>query len=212
MTYGLRINFEYYFLKEARSFIRRAKKSKARQVVMLKILDIKLPRIISYKILKKIYPMLEESKADLVAECAMACLMISFSYEALLNYLYRISQNKTSENSCDVLLKDEIKKLNSRKKVFNSLCKTYQVDPLLFSEDLKILEEIYLSRNDVVHYKEAISNQGFSFETAIESKFKIENTQKGMEAFDLFVEKIKVNFKLSDDDFNFITQKHFLNY
>lgn len=212
MTYGLRINFEYYFLQEAQSFIQEANKASSRGIIISKLLDIKLPKSISYKVLEKLYPKLEESKTDHTVKCAMACLMISFGYEAVLNYIYRLSINKTSENAGDLETKNEIREIKYRNKIFIKSCETYKVEPSLFEGELKILEEIYSSRNDVVHYKEAISYQGFSFKNPIESKFSLESTQKGLNTLRIFIEKVQTHFNLNENDLNILKYKHFLNY
>lgn len=211
MAYGLRINFEYYFLQEAQNYIKEAKKASSRGVFISRILDINFPNSIRYRILEKLYSKLEESKTDHTVNCAMACLMISFGYEAVLNYVFRLSINKTSENAGDLKTKDEIRKIQYRDKIFIKSCETYSVLPSLFKEELKILEEIYSSRNDVVHHKEAITYQGFSYKNPIERKFTLESTQKGLNTLNTFIEKIQIHFNLNENDLNIFKYKHFLN-
>lgn len=211
MTYGLRINFEYYFLQNAQGYINKANKASKQEVFLSKLMDIKFPKFIRYKLIHTFNEKYEELKTEQTVNYAMACLMISFGYEALLNYLYRISINKTSENAGDIETKDEIKRIKYRSSIFSKSCEIHNITPSIFDEEIKILENIYSSRNAVVHYKEATSYQGFSFKNPIESQFTFNNTSIGLSTLKIFISKVQTHFELNNNELDIFKRKHFLN-
>lgn len=191
MTYGFRIHFEYYYLKQTDYYLKQAQIKKLQKTKSISYLTnvirsfknfnpIYIPIFLKtpLKTLKDLQDhfIVEELKVDFIINVALANIMLSCAYESLTNFLYRQGLKHLEENYDEEEAIKQIKATKSRSLLFKKACENLEIDYRKYESTISRLEDIYKSRNDIIHYKEKLTYQGHSFNTRFENIISQEKT------------------------------------
>lgn len=207
MSYGYRLNLEPVYIGEAKKSLDKALVFKGYLENMKDeslnasnyILTLKRYLFVKFNSISGDVYM--EVESLMYAELVKAVIFTSLAYEAYLNLIYRKSDNWLNGST---RMEDDIfnyLKNAKRPEIFRKSFEKIHHDSRKYQKTIGKLEELYKTRNHLIHYKSGVTYQGFSFKTQLEELLEYEKVENYFKVLNNFILETSPLFDIDSKEF-----------